>query len=160
MNNTVYLLLGSKLGDRQQNLMYAKQEISREIGPIITGSAIYKTAAWGNVKQPDFYNQVIQVKCGLNPQELLTKILEIEKGAGRERKERWGARTLDIDILFYEDLIMESESLKIPHPEIQNRKFTLLPLAEIAGEFIHPITKKTISQLLAESRDNLSVEKI
>ncbi len=160
MGASIFILLGSNMGDRHSNLDYGRQEISRSIGGIITASSIYKTAAWGNVDQPDFYNQVIEIHSTFSPEDLLFHLLEIEKMAGRIRREKWGPRVLDIDILFYGDFILASENLTIPHPEISNRKFTLLPLVEIAPGFIHPITHKTINQMLLECRDDLAVEKL
>jgi 2-amino-4-hydroxy-6-hydroxymethyldihydropteridine diphosphokinase len=160
MSKSIFILLGSNLGDRLENITYARQEISRHIGQIITASSIYKTAAWGNVLQPDFYNQVIEIHSGLSPAELLIQVLEIEKNAGRLRNEKWGPRVLDIDILFYGDLIMSDDRLTIPHPQIPNRKFTLLPLAEIAPDLLHPVNRKTIGQLLAACTDGLLVEKL
>jgi 2-amino-4-hydroxy-6-hydroxymethyldihydropteridine diphosphokinase len=160
MSVSIFILLGSNLGDRLENLTYAQQEISRQVGQIITTSSIYKTAAWGNVQQPDFYNQVIEIHSVLSPEELLTHLLEIEKMAGRVRHEKWGARILDIDILFYGDLTMSDDRLTIPHPGIPDRKFTLLPMAEIAPHLIHPVFKKTIQQLLLECTDELEVEKL
>ncbi len=160
MGVEIFILLGSNLGDRLENLAHARQEIGRLAGQIITTSSIYKTAAWGNEQQPDFYNQVIKVRSALSPEELLVHVLEIEKKAGRVRNEKWGPRILDIDILFYGDLILSSDLLTIPHPEIPNRKFTLLPLAEIAPDFTHPVNRKTNNQLLTECTDVLSVEKL
>ncbi len=148
------------MGDRYTNLTYGRQEISRTIGGIITVSSIYKTAAWGNLQQPDFYNQVIKIHSTLSPEEVLFHILAIEQKAGRIRKEKWEPRVLDIDVLFYGDLIRTSKNLTIPHPEIPNRKFTLLPLAEIAPDFIHPVTQKKIDQMLLECTDELAVEKL
>lgn len=160
MSVPIYLLLGSNLGDRLENITRARQEISRHVGPIITTSSLYKTAAWGKTEQPDFYNQVLELTTILSPYALLNKILEIEKHVGRVRNERWGPRIMDIDILFYGDMIVSTEYLTIPHPEIQNRKFTLLPLAEIARNLIHPKIKKTIQEILLESDDTLPVEKL
>lgn len=160
MSTSIFILLGSNLGDRLENIAHARQEISRHIGQIITASSIYKTAAWGNVQQPDFYNQVIEIHSGLSPAELLIQVLEIEKKAGRLRNEKWGPRVLDIDILFYGDIIMSDDRLILPHPQIPYRKFTLLPLAEIAADFIHPVIHKTIGQLLIACTDHLPVEKL
>jgi 2-amino-4-hydroxy-6-hydroxymethyldihydropteridine diphosphokinase len=160
MSASVYLLLGSNLGDRLQHLQFGQREISRLVGQIVTTSSVYKTAAWGEVQQPDFYNQVISINTLLKPVALLDLILAIEKEAGRIREEKWGPRTLDIDILFYDDQVVSSNRLTIPHPEIQNRKFTLLPLDEIAHGLIHPVLKKTVGQLLLDTRDELPVEKL
>ena len=156
----IYLLLGSNLGDRSANLNHARQEISRSVGEIITTSSIYRSAAWGNTKQEDFYNQVLEIRSTYKPEELLQRILEIELQMGRIREEKWGPRIIDIDMLFYGQLIHDSKTLTIPHKEIPHRKFTLLPLGEIASDFIHPTSNKTILQLLIECKDDLAVEKL
>lgn len=160
MQRSIYILLGSNLGDRKSHLNYARLEISRLAGNIITASSIYKTAAWGKTDQPPFFNQVIEIQSDLSPQELLSTILEIEKKAGRIRDEKWGARILDIDILFFGNVILSTKNLTIPHSQIAARRFTLLPLAEIAEGFIHPQTTQTIKQMLAACSDTLAVEKI
>jgi 2-amino-4-hydroxy-6-hydroxymethyldihydropteridine diphosphokinase len=160
MNKSIFILLGSNLGDRNSNLNYARQEISRSIGEIVTVSSIYKTAAWGNTEQPDFYNQVIEISSALTPEKMLFSVLEIEKNAGRVRDEKWGPRVIDIDILFYNDTVISTERLIVPHPRIPDRKFTLLPLSEIAGGFKHPVTGKTVNEMLALCTDDLLVEKV
>lgn len=156
----VFLLLGSNLGDRLKHLELTRLSIVQEAGEIRKTSSIYKTAPWGQRDQPDFYNQVLEVKSDLAPAQLLSKILEIEKRMGRTRNEKWEARIIDIDILFYNDLILDTMALILPHPAIQNRKFTLVPLAEIAPSFLHPVLKKDMITLLRECRDPLPVEKI
>ena len=160
MNIPILILLGSNLGDRQENLDQARQEISRFVGEIITTSSIYKTAAWGNTQQPDFYNQVIEIRSPHDPHQLILATQKIEQTMGRIRKEKWGPRIIDIDMLFYGDSIISNENLTIPHPEISNRRFTLLPLAEVAPDFMHPVLKKNVHQLLKACKDNLPVEKI
>ena len=155
----VYLLLGSNLGDRQNLLAEARKQIGLQIGLIQKTSALYETAAWGVEDQEAFLNQVLEVETVLPPEALLTRNQEIEKGLGRIRKERWGARLLDIDILFYDDLILESDNLTIPHPQLHNRRFTLVPLAEIASGLVHPVFKKTVSALLEFCPDKLEVKK-
>jgi 2-amino-4-hydroxy-6-hydroxymethyldihydropteridine diphosphokinase len=160
MSASIYILLGSNLGDRPSNLSFARQEISRSIGEIITASSMYKTAAWGRLEQPDFYNQVIEINSTKSPEELLSGVLEIERKRGRIRKEKWGPRILDVDILLYGDSVIKNTDLTIPHPEIANRRFTLLPLAEIAPGLIHPVTRKSVNQMLTECPDSLAVEKL
>lgn len=156
MSGGIYLLLGSNLGDRSQNLSRARNRI----GSVIASSSIYVTSAWGKTEQPDFYNQVIEVDSKLGPEDLLKNILSIEETMGRIRSEKWGPRIIDIDILFYRDVIIKSEQLTIPHPEIQNRKFTLIPLNELAPSMMHPVLKKTIQQLNTECSDPLEVKRL
>ena len=157
---STYILLGSNLGDSKKYISNAIVAIAKKIGLVQAKSALYQTAAWGKLDQPEFINQVIEVKTKLSPQLLLKYILEIEKMLGRERLEKWGSRTIDIDILFYDDQIIKELDLIIPHPFLQVRRFTLMPLSEIAPELIHPILLKNISQLLNELDDDLSVKKI
>ena len=156
MTEGIYLLLGSNMGDKRQQLTTAIDKISIE-NKIITKSAIYETSAWGNTNQPSFYNQVIRINTSLNPQELLAHLLSIELQMGRIRKEKWGQRVIDIDIIYYNDQIISSHQLSIPHPEIQNRKFTLIPLVEIAPRFEHPLLKKNQKELLGLCKDTLEV---
>jgi 2-amino-4-hydroxy-6-hydroxymethyldihydropteridine diphosphokinase len=158
--NKTFLLLGSNQGERAINLAEAKSKISRELGIIITASSIYKTAAWGLENQPEFYNEVIIVKTENDAFETLSLLLNIEQKMGRVRSEKWGPRIIDIDILFFNDSVINSPTLKIPHPEIQNRMFTLKPLVEVAQNFIHPVLHKSLQQLMEECLDPLPVNKI
>jgi 2-amino-4-hydroxy-6-hydroxymethyldihydropteridine diphosphokinase len=158
--NSIYLILGSNIGNSLEILLSAVKSIEAEIGIVITKSNFYFTKAWGNTNQPDFINQAIHVETNLSPQELLEKILAIEKKAGRTRTEiKWEQRSLDIDILFFNDLIIDEPNLIIPHPFLQERNFVLTPLLEIAKDFIHPVLKKTIFQLSEECKDALEVKK-
>jgi 2-amino-4-hydroxy-6-hydroxymethyldihydropteridine diphosphokinase len=160
MNNGVYVLLGTNLGDRKTNLTHAKQHISSLVGDIVTQSSIYKTMAWGNVQQPDFYNQVIEISTTLSTEIALLIILRIEHNMGRVRAEKWCPRIIDIDILLWQDKIIKTDALTIPHPGLPQRSFTLIPLAEIASQFLHTENKKTIAQLLLECTDTLAVDKL
>lgn len=156
-----YLLLGSNLGDRKALLNSALTLISKEIGVIYAKSDVYETAAWGKTDQPSFLNMAIGVKTDLTPIQLLEKVLLIEEILGRKRLEKWGSRLIDIDIILYADEVVNlGEQLKIPHPEMQNRKFVLQPLAQIAPECLHPTINKTIAELLVNITDVLAVKKI
>jgi 2-amino-4-hydroxy-6-hydroxymethyldihydropteridine diphosphokinase len=155
---TAYLLLGSNLGDRHQRLRDALTAIGL-LGTITQVSSIYRSMAWGNMDQPDFLNATVELETALGPRQLLEAILGIEESMGRIRKEKWGSRVIDIDILFYDSIIIREDGLIIPHPEIQNRRFTLAPLAEIAPALKHPLTDESIETLLAKCNDALMVEK-
>ena len=160
MNNRIFLLLGTNLGDRRINLKNALDEIERSVGAVLMTSSIYQTAAWGKLDQPDFYNLVVETETNLKGDELLAIILGIESKLGRERKEKWGERLIDIDILLMGEHVIQTEHLVIPHPQLANRKFTLVPLAEIAPNVIHPVLQKRIEELLVECKDSLPVHKL
>ena len=158
--NTVYLLLGSNIGDSAQILSVAINMIEQHIGRKTVSSSIYKTAAWGKEDQADFLNQVIIVSSLLAPSIILNKIFFIEKELGRVRTIRNAARVIDVDILFYNNDIINTDNLIVPHPQIQNRKFVLVPLAEISPTFKHPVLRKTSKELLLNCHDKLNVQKI
>lgn len=158
--NMAFLLLGSNLDDRKKNLVSAAERIGLTCGKIVRNSGIYQTAPWGKQDQPDFYNQAIEIATGLSARQLLKSILEIEASLGRRRAEKYGPRIIDIDILLFNDEIIDRPSLKIPHPELQNRRFALEPLAEISPSLVHPLLKKTIHRLLLECSDPLAVKKL
>ncbi|MHB1178888.1 MAG: 2-amino-4-hydroxy-6-hydroxymethyldihydropteridine diphosphokinase [Daejeonella sp.] len=155
-----YLLLGSNLGDSRKYLHDASARIEKKVGIITLKSSLYQTASWGNQDQPDFINQVVRVETDLFPKELLRSILEIEVELGRERVSKWGSRTIDIDILFYDDQVLNEPDLTIPHPYLHERRFSLMPLHEIAPHLIHPTLNKSVRELLDELSDNLFVKKL
>ena len=152
----IYLSLGSNQGSRLDNLQTACIEISNYALKINASSPIYETAPWGKSDQPWFYNLVLEIDSPYEPNQLLKICLDIEKKLGRIRKIKWGQRIIDIDILYFGDLIIETEYLKIPHPEIQNRRFNLLPLVVLNPLLIHPKLKKNQKELLAHCDDNLA----
>ncbi len=156
----VFLLFGSNQGDRLANLQYASRQVNERIGKLVLKSSIYSTSAWGNTEQADFLNQVVKVSTTYTPQEILGTIQSIETELGRRRTEKWGARIIDIDILYFEELVLNSPSLTLPHPQIAFRRFTLVPLVEIAPHLTHPVSRKTQTQLLEECTDLLAVNKI
>lgn len=160
MMNTAYLLTGGNLGNRNENLAHARQLLQEFCGNIIAASSLYETAAWGNTDQPSFLNQAIRLETSLTARQLIRRILKLEKQMGRERHEKFGPRIIDIDILLFNDEIHNYPLLKVPHPELPNRRFALMPLAEIAPYLIHPVLKKTIATLLEECKDELFVKKI
>ena len=155
-----YLLLGSNLGDSKKYISDAVGFIRTEIGIVKKTSSLYQTASWGKTDQPDFINQVLEVETILNPEQLLKNILVIEKKLGRERLEKWGSRTIDIDLLFYGDQIIQGLNLTVPHPFLHERKFTLMPLVELDPDLVHPVFKATVKQLFESLDDHLSVFKI
>ena len=156
----VYLSLGGNLGDRLSNLTNAIQLMKERIGEILQESTIYETKAWGDIHQPDYLNMVLVLRTNLKPEELLDETQKIENELGRKRSEKWGARTIDIDILFINHQIINTERLKVPHPLMSERKFVLLPLEEIAPEFIHPIFKTSIKTLTSNCEDTLEVKRL
>lgn len=156
--STVFLGLGSNLGNREGNLEKACYLIEKEIGIIQKKSSIYKTAAWGEETQEDFYNQVIRVETTLEPLDLLEKCKGIEQELGRIPNEKWGPRLIDIDILFYNTIVFETPTLTIPHRYLAERKFVLIPMSEIANELQHPVFQKNIKTLLSDCLDKLPVQ--
>lgn len=153
--NRIYLITGGNIGDRKKNLETAAEIIEQRVGGIIQSSKLYETEAWGITDQPLFYNQVLVLESEFSAREVLHAILKIEEEMGRKRTVKNAARIIDIDILFFNDEIVNGQNLVIPHPEIKNRRFVLTPLNEIAPQMLHPVFKKTMRELLSETNDLL-----
>lgn len=156
---TVHLLLGSNLGDRAALLAVARQQLVAAIGPAVATSALYETAAWGREDQPAYLNQALALATTLAPLTLLAQCQAVEQAAGRERLERWGSRTLDVDILLYGEAQIDLPTLIVPHPRLAERRFALLPLAEIAAEIQVLGHRCTVAQLLTNCSDLLPVRR-
>jgi 2-amino-4-hydroxy-6-hydroxymethyldihydropteridine diphosphokinase len=157
MSSLVFISLGGNLGNTLEIFKNSYLEIEKKIGHIHTFSNIYQTAAWGKTDQADFLNQVIQVETELSAAHLMDQIVDIEQFFGRQRDVNWGPRTLDLDILFYEDKIINTPDLTIPHPHFIHRRFVLIPMAEIAPLFVHPVEKKSMIELLEQTNDRQNV---
>ena len=154
---TIYLLLGSNLGDCVAIMQTAVVRIGERVGEVTRASALYETAPWGGIEQPVFLNQVLEVSTALAPEEVLRIALELEHEAGRVRYQRWGARHLDVDILYFGQKIMDTPRLTVPHPRLHERRFTLVPLTEIAPNFVHPVLGITNAKLLELCLDQETV---
>ncbi len=151
-----FLGLGTNLGEREKNLDRAIEMIGRKMC-LCERSSRYETAAWGYAEQPDFLNQVLKVQTDLTPLRLLNYLKKIEVELGRVESFRYGPRLIDIDILFYDDRIRNTSRLQIPHPRLTERAFVLIPLEEIAPDWVHPVSNKTVAQLLADLPDKTGV---
>lgn len=157
--NRAYLLTGGNMGNRTANLQAAERLVNEMAGKVVGRSSLYETKAWGNTEQPDFLNQVLVIDTPLPAAELMARLMEIEQEMGRMRHEKYGPRLIDIDILFYNEDIIKTPHLTIPHPRLHLRNFTLEPLFELAPHLVHPVFGKTIAQLFNESPDTLNVKK-
>lgn len=157
--NKTYLLLGSNMGNSKAMLSKAINNIEKQIGCVTRQSDLYATAAWGNTSQPDFLNQVIIVKTELSALQTMQSILQIEKKMGRIRTVKNAPRIIDIDILFFNKEITDQKQLIIPHPQIQNRRFVLVPLNQLSPNFLHPLLNQSVHQLLIHCPDKLNVKK-
>ncbi|MBK6837307.1 MAG: 2-amino-4-hydroxy-6-hydroxymethyldihydropteridine diphosphokinase [Bacteroidetes bacterium] len=154
------LLLGTNVGNKEENLLDARRMIGKDIGRIEMLSSIYETAAWGKEDQAAYLNQVLVVSTTKTAIELMRQILKIESDMGRVRLEKWAPRVIDIDILFFDNLVLHEIGLHIPHPHLHERKFTLAPLAELIPHYIHPEIGKSVGQLLREVNDHLEVRRV
>jgi len=160
LTTLAYLLLGSNLGDRAGRLAQARADLAATAGRVVAASSLYKTAAWGLEDQPAFLNQVLAVETILDGPTLLAACQAAEQQQGRERRVHWGARTLDVDILFFGQEIIVAPSLTVPHPALPARRFALVPLAELASQLVHPQLHRTIAELLAACPDQLAVTRV
>ncbi|WP_090769776.1 2-amino-4-hydroxy-6-hydroxymethyldihydropteridine diphosphokinase [Pedobacter soli] len=159
--STAYLLLGGNLGDREANLEQAITLLSAQVGEVISVSALYETAAWGKTDQPAFLNQAVALQTNLTALEVLTKALAIEQELGRVRKDKWGERLIDIDLILFGDEIIDiPDKLQVPHPHMQNRRFVMEPLAEIAPEVIHPVLGQSMLSISQSLNDPLPVKRL
>lgn len=154
------VLLGGNQGNVRATFHASLEFLNKRVGKVITMSSLYATQAWGPVKQDDFLNKVVIIETTLSPGLIMKQLLLIENIFGRKRSEKYGPRTLDLDILFFDEEIVKLEWLKIPHPEIHNRRFVLTPLCELVPRMKHPVTGKTMHTLLEECKDTLEVKKI
>jgi 2-amino-4-hydroxy-6-hydroxymethyldihydropteridine diphosphokinase len=160
-SNSIYLCIGGNLGNREENLEETRDFIMFNIGDILAESPIYQSPAWGMEGAPDFLNQVLHVESTLTLTQLMDEIAELEEFYGRERSaEGYKSREMDVDVLFYNDEIVEEEGITVPHPRMHMRRFVLKPLSDIAGEFMHPVLKKTVTQLLAACEDTAEVKAV
>lgn len=156
----VFLSLGSNLGDRIVLLQQVLNALGKDAGKIVNASSWYETEPVGKISQPWFVNCVAQLRTELAPEQMFAACRAIEDRLGRMRTQRWGPRTADIDILFYGGQIIRTPQLTIPHPELLRRRFVLVPLAQLAPDFIHPEIKKTVRQLLNECGDASIVRRL
>jgi 2-amino-4-hydroxy-6-hydroxymethyldihydropteridine diphosphokinase len=147
VNNIIYIALGSNLEDREENLGTAIAAMPPDIIPLVC-SPIYETPPWGYIDQPAFLNQVIKAKTDLEPEKLLRYLIELEEKVGRQPTFRYGPRKIDLDILFYNNIVVDMPGLTIPHPRIQERAFVLVPLSDVAPNLTHPILSQTVTEML------------
>jgi len=157
---TAYLLLGGNLGDRMANLKKAIELLNDKVGGVLSVSSLYETAAWGKTDQPAFLNQAVALKTRLSALEVLDFALNIEQELGRVRKDKWGERLIDIDLILFGDQVINiPDKLQVPHPHMQHRKFVMEPLAEIAPDVLHPVLGETMLSICRNISDPLEVKK-
>ncbi len=160
MNETIFLGLGSNIGHRIEYLEAAFEALQDRVGVVLSQSSYYKTDAWGNETQDFFVNQVLQLQTSLTANQVLEQCQAIEKSLGRVKNETWGPRCIDIDILIYGKAHIQEPQLQVPHPHLQYRNFVLLPLCEIAKDWMHPVLKQSFARLLEQCIDHLGVHKL
>jgi 2-amino-4-hydroxy-6-hydroxymethyldihydropteridine diphosphokinase len=158
--NKAYLLIGGNMGDRKAMLATAQQEIGNACGEILQQSEVYETAAWGKTDQDAFLNQVLLVATPMDAETLLATVLDIELKMGRKREMKYGPRLMDIDILLFNNEVIDLPGLQVPHPHMQARRFVLEPLSALVPNLLHPVLGKTISQMLDQCTDPLEVYKL
>jgi 2-amino-4-hydroxy-6-hydroxymethyldihydropteridine diphosphokinase len=158
--NTAYLLIGGNMGDRERNLRETIAAINGAAGDVAAVSHVYETEAWGRTDQPAFLNQALKLQTNYAPEALLALLIGIEESLGRKRQKKYDPRTIDIDIIFYNDLVVRTPELEIPHPRMAERRFVLAPLAELAPDMVHPVLHATVEQMLLACTDTLTVNKI
>jgi len=149
MKHTVYIALGTNLGERLDNLRATIQSMPPEVN-VLAESHIYETPPWGYENQPAFLNMVLKAETNLEPEALLTYLKQLEVELGREQNFRWGPRLIDLDILFYDDLVIDTPPLVIPHPRLHERAFVLVPLADVAADLVHPKFHLQVKELLSK----------
>jgi 2-amino-4-hydroxy-6-hydroxymethyldihydropteridine diphosphokinase len=156
----VYLALGSNEGNRKANIYNAIDLINKEIGQVVKKSHLYETEPWGKTEQDLFLNMVVMANTTLEPRDLLSAITKIERALGREKKEKWGPRTIDVDILLYGKRVIRDKGLEIPHPDLHKRGFVLVPLMDIAPDLEHPVLKRQIDELYMDCPDESEVVRL
>ncbi len=156
-NNIVVLSLGGNVGDVKQVFIESINLLKEKVGKVVLFSPLYQTKAWGVENQPDFLNQVIVIESELNPENVLKVCMTIESKLGRVRTQKWYQRIIDIDILFYNDEVIDSKDLTIPHPYVHKRNFVLFPLVDVIPTFKHPLLEKSMEELKSECEDKLEV---
>ncbi len=157
----LFLLLGGNLGDKEQIFSTARKRLQKELGEVVQLSSVYETEPWGFKSEDLFWNQVVVIETGKSPEKVLQVTKAVEQELGRIRKaERYSSRLIDIDLLFYDDLVYHEPNLELPHPRMIDRRFVLEPLAEVAAHMVHPVFRQTIIELLENCTDHLAVKRL